>query len=227
MQYQYNLLKKLPYNLQLFASEEDTNQEEEEMQEDTDEKKDDNQEEEKEEKTFTQKQVNRMMAREKRQGKKAIMKELGIEGATKSEIEEFLKWKKEQKTEEEKQQEEVAKAAKEKSEAEKRALKAEIKAEALGAGVNKKYIDDVTTLVLSKVSEDVSVEDAVAEIKENYDVFFAAEEKEEDEPAKNKKGKKGTGILPNEDKKPKNKNSLGARLAANKNNKKTGSKFFG
>lgn len=238
----------LPMNLQLFAEDssdvnEDTGEDEEEEDNEDDEEAGGDEDAEdnvdnkshggkgkKKEKTFTQSQVNKMMAREKRQGKRAALKEFGLEGMTKKEAEEFKKWREEQKTEEEKKAEKRAADEMAAKEINAKVAKAEVKAEALVAGAKSKYLDDVIVLALAimKDDEDIDAEAAVEEVKTKHKLFFTKDNSDDDSTdEKDKKGKRGTGKSPKEDKNKGTNKSLGARLAASKKGaKKTTSKFF-
>ena len=241
----------LPFNLQLFAEdnsegdgeaeedeaeEDDSEGEEEEDDEDTndDDANEDNKggksKGKKKEKTFTQSQVNKMMAREKRQGKKSALREFGLDGVSKKEVEEFKKWKESKKTDEQKAAEKEAEEEKRVKEANVKIAKAELKAEALVAGVKSKYVDDVIILALAAMNddEDLDAETAIEEIKEKHKLFFTPADNDNSDD-KHKKGTKGTGTSARESGNKNSKKSLGARLAASKKNaskSKASDKFF-
>lgn len=90
----------------------------------------------KEGRTFTQEQVNRMMTREKNQGRNAVYKELGIDPKDSKTVTMFKAFLASQKTDEQKAQEKEAEDKAKIAEAENRALIAEAKAEAIMLGVN-------------------------------------------------------------------------------------------
>lgn len=178
------------------------------------------------EKTFTQKQVNAMMSKEKKQGKEAAYREMGIDPKDTKMVSMFKAFINSQKSDEDKANEEKAENDAKIAEAERRAFVAEAKAEAMLLGVNKDYVDDVITLVMNKVANDESLEvkDAVEELKKKYPVWFGDSSNGNDT---NKKGQKGTGSSVkggsqgsgnnNED------NGIGKRLAAKRrgSNKQT------
>lgn len=179
----------------------------------------------KNEKTFNQSQVNKMMTREKNQGRNAALKELGIDPKDTKAIAIVKALIESQKTDEQKQAEKDAEAQNKAKEAEQRAQVAEAKAEAMMLGVKTKYVDDVVTLALAKMTEDSDLKTIIGEFKTKYPVWFGESEKDEkDEKGKGKTGQKGTGSTvksSEKEKKGEEAKSLGARLAAQR---KTGSK---
>ena len=236
---------RLPYNLQLFASDVDGQGDVDSDDNDTDEDDDNNNSDEdddnggegfdKKEKTFTQKQVNKMMAKEKRQGRRAALKDYGLDGYSKEDIEDAKKYLEGKKSDAQKAIEEKAQEEKQANELKERTIKAEVKAEALGLNCKDKYLDDVIVLAMAKVKEDgedADVEEILAEIKKKHKVFFKAEGDDDLDEGNDGKGKKksksgGTGGAPREGTKGGSEKGLGARLAARrKNDKKLESKFF-
>ena len=242
----------LPMNLQLFAeggeesteestedsSDEDVEGSDEEDADDTDDNSDDGAKGKKKEKTFTQAQVNKMMAKEKRQGRRAALKDYGLDGYSKEEIAEAIKHIESKKSDTQKAVEEKAQEQKKAKELEERTLKAEFKAEALGMNCKEKYIDDVITLAMAKVSEDedADVSEILDEIKSKHKVFFKnSSEDGTDEGTdegttkggkRNKSKLGGTGGVPREGSKGGLEKGLGARLAAKRKGKTGESKFF-
>ena len=175
-------------------------------------------------KTFTQEQVNRMMTREKNQGRNAVYKELGINPKDTKMVNMFKAFIESQKTDEQKASEKEAENQSKMNEAEKRAQIAEAKAEAMMLGVKTQYVDDVVTLALAKKTEDSDLKTIIGEFKTKYPVWFGESSEEDDKKDKGKTGQKGTGSsIKNSDKEKKNEEnkSLGARLAAQR---KTGKK---
>ena len=166
------------------------------------------------EKSFTQSQVSSMMAKEKRQGRESVYKELGID-ANDSKMFEFIKnFICSQKTSEQVHQEEAAANAAKIAEAEHKAYIAEVKVEAMKLGVSPEYVDDAVTLSLAKKTDDSDIKSIVAELKSKYPMWFTTTE-EKGGPA----GQKGTGASVNgaEPKPNGEKKGLGARLAAQRN----------
>jgi hypothetical protein len=139
-------------------------------------------------KTFTQEELNAIAKREKEEGKKSILKELGFEDikTVKDGLSKFKEWQDSQKTEAEK----TAQTLKEKEDAitsanDKLAL-ANAKLDAVKAGVNPKYVDDVVALAMIKISDEKPMETVLTEMKETYPNFFENVEENDD-------GSKGTG----------------------------------
>lgn len=177
-------------------------------------------------KTFTQDQVNRMMTREKNQGRNAVYKELGIDPKDQKMVNMFKAFVESQKTDEQKASEKDAENQSKMNEAEKRAQVAEAKAEAMMLGVKTQYVDDVVTLALAKVTEDSDLKTIIGEFKTKYPVWFGESSEEDGKGKKDsgKTGQKGTGSsIKNSDKEKKDgeNKGLGARLAAQR---KTGKK---
>lgn len=166
------------------------------------------------EKTFTQKQVSSMMAKEKRQGRDAAFKEMGIDPNDSKMVKMFKAFIQNQKTDEQKANEEAAAQAAKIADAEQRALVAEAKAEAMQLGVLPQYADDAVTLALSKMSDDTDLKSIIGELKTKYPVWFDASNAGAD--GKNATGQKGTGASVNNssDKGGKENKGMGARLAA-------------
>ena len=181
-----------------------------------------------EEKTFTQNDVNRMMAREKKQGAQSVLNRLGIkklDAGLEKEIKEYLESKK---TDAQKQAEAAVNENKAIEEANNRALAAEIKAEAMQAGAQTQYVDDIVILIMAKASKEseLDIETAISEIKTKYSVWFTSSSEEDAKGKKKSVGEKGTGssVSSGKDKQEKGKN-LGERLAANRR-KSSGKKSY-
>ena len=210
-------------------------EEKEEQEEEQEEKQEDEQEESNKDdkkksksgKMFSQEQLNRMMTREKNQGRNAVYRELGINPKDSKAIAMVKALIESQKTDEEKQKEKEDEATQKMNEAEQRAQLAEAKAEAMMLGVKTQYVEDVVTLALAKMTEDSDLKTIIGEFKTKYPVWFG--ESEEDDKQKDKKqktGQKGTGSSVKTSKKDEKNNEetgLGARLAAQR---KGGSKKF-
>lgn len=169
-------------------------------------------------KSFTQEQVDAIKKAEQQAAKSDVYKKLGIEEGDEKAIAMFKAFIESQKTEEQKSTEEKAKYVADTAKAEQRARVAEVKAEALLLGANAEYIDDIVTLVMSKIAQNAGTDakTAITEIKTKYAAFFKQEEKEDDEGSV---GKRGTGSsIKNESGKGKKdsgsiKEGLGKRLA--------------
>lgn len=140
-----------------------------------------------ESKSFTQKQLNKMMAREKSQGRAAALRELGIDPKdqkTISLLQSIFKGK------EGMQQESIAND--QLAEANRRAMIAEIKAEAMKQNAQVNYVDDIVVLVMNKMEADESsdMSTLIGEFKTKYPTWF---EKVADESKSGAVGHKGTG----------------------------------
>jgi hypothetical protein len=180
----------------------------------------------KKEKVFNQNQVNRMMTREKNQGKAAAFRELGIDPNDSKTISMFQSILKATKG-----SDENANASNENdeklAEAEHRAMVAEAKVEAMKMNVQPQYVDDIVTLAMNKMkSEDGSdISTILGEFKSKYSAWF---EKSSDEDDTSKAGKKGTGSSVNSKtgNQKKDTESLGKRLAAQRMNQNSNKKSF-
>lgn len=181
----------------------------------------------KSEKTFTQDQVNRMMTREKNQGRNAVYKELGIDPKDTKTVAQFKAFIESQKTEEQKAAEKESADKAKQAESEHRVAVAEAKAEAMMMGVKPQYVEDAVTLVLAKLGEDTDVKTLLGELKTKYPIWFGESDDEDDKGAKGKTGQKGTGSSVKQaekgGKKGEAEKGLGARLAAQR---KSGAKKF-
>lgn len=176
-----------------------------------------------EEKTFNQEQVNKMMAKEKNQGRNAVYNELGINPKDEKQIEAIKAYIESQKTDAQKATEKALAEEKALKEAEDRVRIAEAKAEVMMLGIKTQFVDDAVTLALAKTSDDRDIKSVLAEFKTKYPVWFETEEDK-------KKQAKGTGSsLKNQSGKNDKgeEKGIGARLAAQRKNSKTKSSYWG
>lgn len=184
-------------------------------------------------KTFTQEQVNKMMTREKNQGRSAALKELGIDPKDSKMVAMVKALIASQKTDEQKAAEKDAENQTKMNEAEQRAQVAEAKAEAMMLGVKTQYVDDVVTLALAKMTEDSDLKTIIGEFKTKYPVWFGESEDDDKggkDKGKGKTGQKGTGSSVKTSKEDKGKGeekSLGARLAAQRRGTGKKSSYWG
>lgn len=183
-------------------------------------------------KTFTQDQVNRMMTREKNQGRNAVYKELGIDPKDTKAIAMVKALIDSQKTDEQKTAEKESENQTKMNEAEQRAQVAEAKAEAMMLGVKTQYVDDVVTLALAKMTEDSDLKTIIGEFKTKYSVWFGESSYDDDKDknkGKGKTGQKGTGSSVKSDKENKGEENkgLGARLAAQRKSSGKKSNYWG
>lgn len=179
-------------------------------------------------KTFTQDQVNRMMTKEKNQGRLAALKELGIDPKDTKAVNMVKALIESQKTDEQKAAEKKSEDEAKVAEANQRALIAEAKAEAMLLGVKAKFVDDVVTLATTKMTDDSDLKTIIGEFKMKYPIWFG-EDSEDGEEEKDKTGKKGTGssVKTNKNDKSGSEKSLGARLAAQRKSSNKKSNYWG
>lgn len=180
-----------------------------------------------ESKGFTQEQVNRMMAKEKKQSKAAALKELGIDPSDTKMIAMMKAFIESQKTDEQKGVETQLAEAAELAEANQRVLIAEAKAEAMQLGAKTQYVEDIVALISAKMTDDADIRTLITELKTKYSTWFGAE----DEDDKSKTGKKGTGSSINSNSGKGSKSDegkgLGARLAAQRKASTKKTSFWG
>lgn len=183
----------------------------------------------KKERTFTQAQVNRMMTKEKNQGRNSVYKELGIDPKDSKAIAQFKAFIEAQKTDEQKVAEQQAEANSRAAENERRVVVAEAKAEAMIMGVRLQYVDDVVTLALAKMADGDDIKTVLGEMKTKYPVWFDGSSEEEKEAV----GKKGTGSSVATDKsnssnkKKEEVTGIGKRLAAQRKSSQKKSSYWG
>lgn len=183
-------------------------------------------------KTFTQEQVTKMMTKEKNQGRAAALKELGINPNDTKAMAMVKALLDSQKTDEQKDAEKQSVEAAALAEAEQRAVKAEAKAEAMQLGVQPRFVEDVVTLALSKLTDDGDLKTLIGELKTKYPVWFEESEEDDKDNKKGRKvGQKGTGSSIKDADKKKGagdvEQSLGARLAAQRKSTAPKSSYWG
>lgn len=169
------------------------------------------------EKTFTQAEVNAMMAKEKSQGRMSVLKELGIEDTkhAKESLAAYKKWVDDQKTDLQKAQEKATSEEKTRLEAESKLAAANNSLAALKAGVNPKYLDDVVALASARVTEKKDFAAVVEEMKTTHSMFFGEDQ-----------SSAGTGHLPNGGYGSGKAGDLGKRLAEGSKRNNGNSSFF-
>ena len=177
---------------------------------------------EKKEKMFSQEQVNRMMAKEKNQGRNAVYNELGINPKDTKQIEALKAYLESQKTDAQKEAEKQIAADNAVKEAEERAKIAEAKAEAMMLGIKSQFVEDAVTLALSK-SDDRDIKSVLSEFKTKYPVWFNKDDENKPKGTgsslKGSQGNKGN----NDGTKPQ---GIGARLAAQRKGTKTKTSYW-
>lgn len=162
-------------------------------------------------KTFTQDDVTRMMAKEKKQGRSSAFNELGIDPSNKKMVEAakafFSKLSGGDSVDDDASDAaDDGKAA----ELESELVVANAKVAAMKQGVNPQYVDDVVTLISARMKQDESVklDTAIGELKKKYPSWFVVEQN-----SKNV-GKFGTGSSVSANSGKSGDDSLGKRLAA-------------
>lgn len=134
-----------------------------------------------EEKTFTQEDVNNLIAKETRKQQEKILKQLGIDNFDNARegMKQFNEWRESQKTEQEKQAEMLKNLETEKGtlSEENTSLKAQLSA--VKAGVNADSVEDVVTLAKNLVNDDVDMDAAIGKVLEKYPHFGQQQEPEE------------------------------------------------
>lgn len=135
-------------------------------------------------KTFTQEEVNGLVAKEAKKAQEKIFKSLGFEDvkSAKDGLEQLREWKDSQKTEAEKQAEAIADKEKQLEAVLLENKQLTAKYAALTLGVSSDAVDDVIALAQSKVTDDVTINDAIAEVLAKYPQFGNVPEESKEEP---------------------------------------------
>ena len=125
-------------------------------------------------KTFTQEQVNSMIAAEKRKNLSSVYKGLGFESeeAAKQFVEKYKQEEEKNKSDLVKAQEEAKKAQEEKAAEAARAQDQQYKFDAIAEGCDTKSAEDVVVLAKAKMSDDKDFAAALKEVKEQYPAMF-------------------------------------------------------
>lgn len=175
--------------------------------------------------TYTQEEVNALMAREKSQGRKAALTELGVDDveavkkilADKAAADELAKT--------EVQKEADARKAAEQKLADEQKSKSDLQMqlEALKAGASPDKLNDLVLLASSKVTEDKKLEDVLKELKTSYPMFFGSETSAK--PAGTKAVVRSANTPPANTGADPADTSLAARLLASKGQLKKGNYF--
>lgn len=160
-------------------------------------------------KTYTQEQINSMMAAEKRTARNALLKELGFEGIKDENYKDTVAGIKKTldagKTQQQldKEAKEAAEAAK--SEAEGKVARLELQVAALKFGVKPDYVEDIIALAAPQVSETKTIDTILGDLKKKYPSSFGEDEA----------GNSGTGSNTNPGRKPGASGVKGQDLAKN------------
>ena len=141
-------------------------------------------------KEFTQEELTRMMTKEKRQGRSAALKELGIDPKDEKAIERIKALIEGTKTPEQKAVDKKVNESTAIEEAERRAVLAEAKVEAMRLGVQPQFVNDTITLITAKMGDGDDLKTLIGELKIKYPGWFEIDNKD---GKTNEVGKKGTG----------------------------------
>lgn len=134
--------------------------------------------------TFSQEEVNGLVAKESKKAQEQIFKSLGFEDikSAKEGFEKLKAWEDSQKSESEKsaealnaKEQELAKAL-----SDNKTLSAQLSA--LKQGVDADSVDDVIALSERLVSDEVSIDDAIKQILTKYPQFGTKQEQDEEKP---------------------------------------------
>lgn len=126
-------------------------------------------------KTFTQEDVNGLVAKEAKKAQEKILRDLGMtdfENA-KDGLQKFKEWQDSQKTDAEREKEEREQLSTKAQQAEERAQLLEAKIKALEFNVNPDDLEDVLTLARAKGSDDIG--EAIKSVIERYPHFTKQE----------------------------------------------------
>lgn len=133
--------------------------------------------------TFSQEDVNNIVAREVKKAQEKLFRELGIEdfNSAKEGLQKFREWQESQKTEAEKQAERLKELETnyQNVSSENETLKAQLSA--LKAGVNPDSVQDVVILAKAMVNDDVDMDQAIQKVLEKYPHFKAQQEPQQEQ----------------------------------------------
>ena len=176
------MLELLPLNLQFFADGGEEQSDQTDNSGGENQKQGTDSQQQSEEKTFTQEDVNNLIAKEAKKAQEKLLKQLGIDDFknAKEGLQKFKEWQDSQKTEAEKQAEKLQALEQEKDTLaeENKSLKAQLSA--LKAGVNAESVEDVVVLAQKYVSEDVDFDNAVQKVLEKYPHFKGQQEEHQE-----------------------------------------------
>jgi hypothetical protein len=129
-------------------------------------------------KTFTQDDVNNIVAKEVKKAQEKLLKQLGIEdfNSAKEGLQKFREWQDAQKTEAQKQAERLQQLEQQFNavQQEKESLAAQLAA--VKAGVHADYVEDVVVLAQRLVNDDTTLEEAITKVLEKYPHFKQAQQ---------------------------------------------------
>ena len=163
------------------------------------------------EKTYTQAQVNVMLANEKRQGKQAILRALGIKDVNegKAKMQQQQQTTQQQLDEENQAAQLLANARQAQTNAEARAQAAERKLSVLKAGVRPEFVDDVVYIATGKATDAEDFEEVVTAMKETHSFYFM----QDNNSNQNNNGTGGNTNFKKQQQQQEQAGALGKRLA--------------
>ena len=163
------------------------------------------------EKTYTQAQVNVMLANEKRQGKQAILRALGIKDVNegKSKMQQQQQTNQQQLDEENQAAQLLSNARQAQINAEARAQAAEQKLSVLKAGVRPEFVDDVVYIATGKATDAEDFEEVVTAMKETHSFYFM----QDNNSNQNNNGTGGNANFKKQQQQQEQAGALGKRLA--------------
>ena len=163
------------------------------------------------EKTYTQAQVNVMLANEKRQGKQAILRALGIKDVNegKSKMQQQQQTNQQQLDEENQAAQLLSNAREAQINAEARAQAAERKLSVLKAGVRPEFVDDVVYIATGKATDAEDFEEVVTAMKETHSFYFM----QDNNSNQNNNGTGGNANFKKQQQQQEQAGALGKRLA--------------
>ena len=137
-----------------------------------------------EDNTFSQEDVNNIVAREAKKAQEKLLKQLGIEDFdnAKEGFQKFQEWQESQKTEAEKQAEQLEKLQSENESKDTTINQLQAQLSALKTGVIADSVEDVVALAKNYVSDDVDMDTAIKQVIEKYPHFAKAEQEQEEKP---------------------------------------------
>ena len=163
------------------------------------------------EKTYTQAQVTVMLANEKRQGKQAILRALGIKDVNegKSKMQQQQQTNQQQLDEENQAAQLLSNARQAQINAEARAQAAERKLSVLKAGVRPEFVDDVVYIATGKATDAEDFEEVVTAMKETHSFYFM----QDNNSNQNNNGTGGNANFKKQQQQQEQAGALGKRLA--------------
>lgn len=156
-------------------------------------------------KKFTQADVNKLLAKEKRKGKTSILKDLGLDPEDKEAVSKLKQLIESNRSDGEKKDKALKDAQDTASKEATRATKAEQKLKVLMAGCQKDFVEEVTAMALAKMDDDTDFDEALEAVKKKMPNCFGESEEDQD---------KGTGRSQGHKKQKSKPGSFGESLAA-------------